>query len=111
MSIAFYAVILVLVVGYIINMALKDPCFMSYSLLYTGYFEELKASWPSCVKVDTTIYYHHNAIPEIDYKDYTFEKLRIATNGFSTPAVVRGKHSNRFLFNCSHLSYYERNVQ
>ncbi len=37
---------------------------------------------------------HHTHIPEIDAKDYSFDALRLATDNWRHPAVVRGLFSN-----------------
>ena len=42
------------------------------------------------VKIDTSIVLPHAPIPEIAAEDYSYERLRRATNNWRSPAVVRG---------------------
>jgi hypothetical protein len=60
------------------------------ALLFGPFREETRALWKSLPVVDTSKTYEPQQIPIIDAKDYTFEKLRAATEGFRYPAIVRG---------------------
>lgn len=59
-------------------------------LLFTNLREETKQLWAERVKIDTAIHMDTAHIPIIEYKDYTFERLKQATENFRYPAVVRG---------------------
>jgi hypothetical protein len=59
-------------------------------LLFTSYREETKAIWHDIVKIDTKIHRDTAHVPIIEYKDYTFERLKEATENFRYPAVIRG---------------------
>jgi hypothetical protein len=47
-------------------------------LLFTPYRKEVRSYWKQLVKIET------------DAKDFTFEALKFATEGFRYPAIVRG---------------------
>jgi len=73
-----------------------DPMSYMYPnfLLFTGYRQETIAAWKKVLKVDMKVKRHHTHITEIDAKDYSFESLRMATDNFRHPAVVRGLFAN-----------------
>lgn len=58
-------------------------------LLLTGYRDLTKKLWVQ-LQVEKTETFHHEHIPVIESKDYTWEKFREATNDWRSPAVVRG---------------------
>jgi hypothetical protein len=59
-------------------------------LLFTPYREEVRSYWKQLVKIETGVKRVPHRIPIIDAKDYTFEALKFATEGFRYPAIVRG---------------------
>ena len=64
--------------------------FIPRILLYTGYTNATKYYWDKIIKIDEKIKYDHTHIPIIDKEDYSFERLRIASNNFLTPVLVKG---------------------
>lgn len=60
------------------------------ALLFTPFREEVKKYWREINKIDTNVHRSALQIPIIQAKDYSFESLRLATEGFRYPAVVRG---------------------
>mmetsp|Transcript_2379 Transcript_2379/g.2346 ORF Transcript_2379/g.2346 Transcript_2379/m.2346 type:complete len:383 (-) Transcript_2379:44-1192(-) len=60
------------------------------ALLFTPFREEVKAYWKQIIKIDTNVKRSPLQIPIIQAKDYSFESLRLATEGFRYPAIVRG---------------------
>ena len=72
--------------------AAGDPINFVYPnlLLFTGLRETAKAYWTENVKVDKAVIREPLQVPIIEAKDYSFESLRIATENFRFPAVVRG---------------------
>jgi hypothetical protein len=63
------------------------------ALLFTPYREEARSLWKDLIKIDRKVQRTPTRIPIIDAKDYTFESLRFATEGFRYPAIVRGLFS------------------
>jgi len=79
----------------------KEPIAWMYPnfLMYTKYRETLKQYWADNVPTEIDRVYgikkgKENSmltqVPEMDFKDYTFEKLRDLTQNWRYPAVVRG---------------------
>jgi hypothetical protein len=64
--------------------------FMPRILLYTGFRNSTKYYWDKIIKIDEKIKYSHTHIPIIEEEDYSFERLRIASNNFLAPVLVRG---------------------
>jgi hypothetical protein len=64
--------------------------FIPRILLYTGYTNATKYYWDKIIKIDEKIKYDHTHIPIIDKEDYSFERLRKASNNFLTPVLVKG---------------------
>lgn len=60
------------------------------ALLFTSFREEARSYWNSINKIQTKVKRAPIQIPIIEAKDYTFEALRDATEGFRYPAIVRG---------------------
>lgn len=69
-----------------------DPLSYLYPnfLMFTPFRDQLKAQWAAVVKVDTNVKREPLQVPIIEAKDYSFESLRVATENFRYPAVVRG---------------------
>lgn len=69
-----------------------DPLTYMYPnfLLFTGYREATKQAWKDVLEVSTAVKKHHTHIAEIQAKDYSFDALRLATDNWRHPAVVRG---------------------
>lgn len=66
-----------------------------YIIDYTGFREIAKYQWQILgMQIGNSIPVNHTQIPSIEAHEYTFEKLREITEGFSTPAVVRGLFSD-----------------
>jgi hypothetical protein len=59
-------------------------------LLFTPFREEARSWWTSTVVHDTNVKREPMHLPIIDAKDYSFESLRVATENWRYPAVVRG---------------------
>jgi hypothetical protein len=89
-----FPVILAAVVMFPVSRTLSsnDPLMsiIPNALLFTPYREEARAYWKSLIKIDRNVQRVPTRIPIIDAKDYTFESLRFATEGFRYPAIVRG---------------------
>ena len=60
------------------------------ALLFGPFREETRELWKKVIVVDKSLKLEPQQIPIIDAKDYTFEKLKAATEGFRYPAIVRG---------------------
>lgn len=60
------------------------------AMLFGPFREEARAMWKNVNVLDKSKTYEPKQIPIIEYKDYTFEKLKAATEGFRYPAIVRG---------------------
>lgn len=60
------------------------------ALLFTPFREQTKAYWRDIIKIDRNVQRVPHRIPIIDAKDYSFESLKFATEGFRYPAIVRG---------------------
>lgn len=65
------------------------PLAFAYLLLFTPFREYNLELWKRYVKFDTGIIYPATPVPEIQAKDFSYEVIRIATNNFRVPAVVR----------------------
>jgi hypothetical protein len=63
-------------------------------LLFTPFRDLTRSYWNSLLKVDTAVKREPLHVPIIEAKDYSFESLREATEGFRYPAVVRGLFSD-----------------
>lgn len=60
------------------------------ALLFTSFREEARALWQKTVFIDKNVKREPTHLAEIEAKDYSFESLRVATENFRYPAVVRG---------------------
>jgi hypothetical protein len=63
-------------------------------LLYTPFREATRSLWNSIIKIDKTKPIEPRHVPVIEAKDYTYEKLKEATENWRYPAVVRGIFNN-----------------
>lgn len=62
-----------------------------YALLFTGFRDATNEAWRIFgTPLDTTKVYQHELLPEMPASEYSYEKLRVLTKDFTSPAVVRG---------------------
>lgn len=73
-----------------------DPLeyFLPNLLLFTPFREQTRSLWEKVIKINTSVKRTPTHVPVLDYKDYTFEALREATENWRYPAVVRGFFNN-----------------
>lgn len=83
--------ILAAVVGYSGLLRRVDPWHHPYAdlLLFTPYRDALKAYWEKNMKIDKGVKIEPSHVPTIDAKDYTYETLRVASENFRYPVIVR----------------------
>jgi len=90
----FYVLPVILAVGFPLWKfhSTSDPLsfMLPNLLLFTSYREETKKLWHDVVKIDTKIKYDTAHIPIINHADYSFERLKQATENFRYPAIIRG---------------------
>lgn len=97
-SVSFSVLIPVLLVLYpfLRSYLANDP--ISYIkpnlMLFTNMREETREEWKRVLKFDTGVEQHPAHVPTIDAADFSLEKLRIATENWRYPAVVRGLFAN-----------------
>ena len=80
---------LIIICGILIKI-IDISYFIPRILLYTGYRSATLYYWNKIIKIDEKIKYNHTHIPIIEKEDYSFERLRIASNNFLTPVLVKG---------------------
>jgi hypothetical protein len=91
----FSTVIFIVFVAYFIRMIqysyLRDETRLglAYLSLFLPYRSFSLFLWENFVHFDTEIEYPPMPVPEIQAKDFSYEVMKIATNNFRTPAVVR----------------------
>lgn len=73
-----------------------DPLFfiIPNALLFTSFRSLTFSKWSEAIKINTAITRTPAHVPIIFAKDYTFDVLRVATENFRYPAVVRGLFSD-----------------
>lgn len=65
-----------------------------YLLLWTPFREDNRLAWLTHVPLDTRIIRPARPVIEIMAKDYSFEAIRIASQDFQLPVIVRGLFKN-----------------
>jgi hypothetical protein len=61
----------------------------AYLTLFTPYRSLTLDLWQKYVHFNTDIVYPPTPVPEIEASKFSYDAMRIATNNFRTPAVVR----------------------
>lgn len=59
-------------------------------MLFTGFRNQTREEWKRVLKFNEAAIYTPAHVPIIEAKDYSFESLRLATDNWKHPAVVRG---------------------